>query len=288
MTDRAHAHPSPTPLALAYLQLLRGCLTRDLIREPYIEVTPTVGIVKPALYKALQALLAQKGFSIVRRDEVTDEDREEGRGWPAHAETMMGLRRMEFLQDRLVEMVSTGVEGDFFEAGCWRGGGVIFMLAVLQAMGDTHRTVWAADSFAGYPPPTQNSHDVDRHLYERSSYFRVDRSVLESNVRRYGLYNDQLRILEGWFGESIPKAEIHRVSLLRIDVDGYEGVRDALQLVYPKLSVGGYVLIEDLRQPGAKRAVEELFNKVPKEEVLPIAQRTPCAVYWKKTHSTLG
>lgn len=273
-----------SPAGAAYLELLRRCVTRDLIEEPYSAPRPPASGIKRFLFGAAGRALASRGLAIVRHDETSAEDRAEGRGWPAQAETMMGLIRMELLQKCLVDVVSRGVEGDFFEAGCWRGGGVIFMLGVLKALGDSSRRVWAADSFRGYPEPTANSFEVDRHLFQRGDYFSVSRALLEANVRKYGLWDERLRILEGWFSESIPRAPIEKLSFLRIDVDGYEGVRDALTLLYPKLSTSGYVLIEDVRQPGAKRAMEELFASLGRrEEVREVEQKYPCAVYWQKS-----
>jgi O-methyltransferase len=273
-----------SPAEDAYLELLRRCLTRDVIEEPFAPANVRPASVKGFLLNSAQKALAKKGLTIVRHDETTEEDRIEGRGWPASAETMMGLRRLEFFQSCLVDIIKNNVPGDLFEAGCWRGGGVIFMLGALRALGDTSRRVWAADSFSGYPAPTAQSHEVDHHLYRRSDYFSVTREQFEANVRRYGLFGPRLQILQGWFGESIPAAPIENLSLIRIDVDGYEGVRDTLKLLYPRLSHSGYVLIDDIRQPGAKRAVDEFVAESSvSEEILQIPQADPRAVYWRKT-----
>lgn len=282
-SDPAAPVAALSPVAAAYLGLLRRCLTRDLIEEPYAPAVARGRGLKPTALRSIQWLLGRKGLAVVRHDEVSAEDRVEGRGWPATAETMMGLRRMEFLERCLVDVVTSGVPGDFFEAGCWRGGGVVFMLGVLKALGDGSRRVWAADSFQGYPAPTTESHAVDRHLFDRRDYFAVRREDVEATVRRYDLADPRLVFLEGWFGESIPRAPIEALSFLRIDVDGYEGVRDALTLLYPKLSPGGYVLIEDVRQPGAKRAMDELLAATGEAaSVRPVPQKHPCAVYWRK------
>lgn len=282
--DNSATLPKLSPAEDAYLELLRRCLTRDVIQEPFSPVRAPPAAVKRFLFRAVQEVLARKQLTIVRHDETTDEDRVEGRGWPASAETMMGLSRLEFLQSCLVDIVKNDIGGDFFEAGCWRGGAVIFMLGALKALGDTSRRVWAADSFSGYPAPTAQSHEVDHHLFRRSDYFSVSRADFEENIRRYGLLGPNLKVLEGWFSDSIPPAPIEKVSLIRIDVDGYEGVRDALKLLYPKLSISGYVVIDDIRQPGAKRAVDELFASLPvPEELLPVPQKDQRAVYWRKT-----
>ena len=77
------------------------------------------------------------------------EMRQDGRDWPMHAETMIGLRRLEQLQLAVETVLSERVPGDLIETGVWRGGGCIFMRGVLAAHDDQSRTVWVADSFEG-------------------------------------------------------------------------------------------------------------------------------------------
>ena len=69
-------------------------------------------------------------------------------GW-----TMIGIKRLDQLQECAETVLRRGVPGDFIEAGAWRGGATIFMRGVLKAHNVTDRTVWVADSFEGLPPP---------------------------------------------------------------------------------------------------------------------------------------
>ena len=66
---------------------------------------------------------------------------------------MIGLKRLDNLQSCVEQVLRDGIPGDLIETGVWRGGACILMRAILQAYGDTARTVWVADSFAGLPPP---------------------------------------------------------------------------------------------------------------------------------------
>src|SRR5919106_1249212 len=91
--------------------------------------------------------------SIAPREPLDSKMRSEGRDWPADAETMIGLKRLDNLQFCVERILEDGVEGDLIEAGVWRGGASIFMRGALKAHGDPTRVGWVADSFQGLPAP---------------------------------------------------------------------------------------------------------------------------------------
>ncbi len=151
--------------------------------------------------------------------------------------------------------------GDFIETGVWRGGASIFMRAVLKAYRDTTRTVWVADSFQGLPKPDAKRYPADagdRHW--SYSELAVPLEVVKANFARYGLLDDQVRFLVGWFRDTLPPglARSGRFAVLRLDGDLYESTMDALTNLYPKLSVGGFAIIDDYGAvPACKAAVED-------------------------------
>jgi O-methyltransferase/demethyldecarbamoylnovobiocin O-methyltransferase/8-demethyl-8-(2,3-dimethoxy-alpha-L-rhamnosyl)tetracenomycin-C 4'-O-methyltransferase len=59
------------------------------------------------------------------------------------------------------------------------------------------------------------------------------------------LLDDQVRFLKGWFKDTLPTAPIEKLSVLRLDGDLYESTMTALESLYPKLSIGGYAIIDD-------------------------------------------
>lgn len=81
------------------------------------------------------------------------------------------------------------------------------------------------------------------------------------NFQEYGLLDQQVRFLKGWFRDTLPKAPIERLAVLRLDGDMYESTREALEHLYPRLSPGGYLIVDDYHVvPGCRRAVDE-FRK---------------------------
>lgn len=249
-------HPPETPEEL-YLDLLKKSLTRYLFAET--EPRSRFQELRHRAMRTASAQLGRFGHGVPQRVQSNPADRAEGRDWPADAETMIGLRRLDNLQDCVVDVLERDIPGDLIETGVWRGGATIFMRAVLKAYGDTTRSVWAADSFAGLPRPDAQSYPADRgQKYWRSRVLRVSVDEVKSNFERYGLLDDRVRFLSGWFRDTLPRAPIERLSLLRLDGDLYESTIVALRALYPKVSVGGYVIVDDWGAfPGCRAAVEE-------------------------------
>jgi hypothetical protein len=172
--------------------------------------------------------------------------RVEGRDWPPTAHTMIGLHRLNNLQQCVETVLRDRVPGDLLEAGVWRGGAAILMRAVLRVHGVKDRSVWLADSFAGLPPPNPGKYPHDAGL-DLSGYpqLAVPADQVRENFARYGLLDEQVRLLPGWFRDTLPNAPVKRLAVLRLDGDLYESTMDALTHLYPKLAVGGFVIVDD-------------------------------------------
>jgi O-methyltransferase len=209
--------------------------------------------------RALSSTLGRMGLGLPQTVNDSPQRRAEGRDWPSDAETMIGLRRLDNLEECIVDVLRRDVPGDLIETGVWRGGAAIFMRGVLEAYGDETRTVWAADSFAGLPRPDAETYPQDRgHKYWRSKFLAVPLDEVKANFERYGLLDGRVRFLSGWFRDTLPTAPIERLSVLRLDGDMYESTIVALQALYPKLSPGGYVIVDDWGAfPGCRAAVED-------------------------------
>ena len=142
-------------------------------------------------------------------------------------------------------MIQNQIPGDFIETGVWRGGACILMRAVLNAYGVKDRRVWVADSFQGVPPPDLKKYpaDVDS-MYHTFEDLSVSFETVQRNFKKYGLLDHQVVFLKGWFKDTLPTAPMERLAVLRLDGDLYESTMIALQSLYPKLSAGGYVIID--------------------------------------------
>ena len=205
-----------------------------------------------------------------------------GKGRPAEAETMIGLRRLENIQRCVTDVVHRGVPGDLIETGVWRGGATIFMRAILRAYGDESRAVWVADSFQGVPAPDGEHYPVDaksRLYLDETLAISVDE--VKANFRRYGLLDDHVKFLVGWFKDTLPTAPIRRLAVARLDGDLYESTMEALAALYPKLSVGGYLIVDDYCSiRGTKMAVDDYREEHDIDEPLEVIDWA--GAYWQR------
>jgi hypothetical protein len=206
------------------------------------------------------------------------------------AVSMVPIARLDNLQACMRDVVDRGVPGDFVETGVWRGGCVIFMRAVLKVLGVEGRKIWAADSFEGLPAPDPVLFPKEAEAFNSAAmtkYYNrlaVGLEEVKRNFAAYELLDDTTVFLKGWFKDTLPTAPIQSLALMRLDGDYYESTRQALDSLYDKLSIGGYVIVDDYGEDhwtDCRRAVDE-FRKERGIDSVMIKVDKPCW-YWQKT-----
>lgn len=209
------------------------------------------------------------------------EKRENGLDWPSSAHSMIGHKRMLNAQHLAEYVITHGVSGDFIETGVWRGGTCIMLRAVLRAYNVHDRFVWVADSFEGLPKPSPDVYPADAgDCHHKYSELAIPLEQVKDNFSRYGLLDKQVKFLKGWFRDTLPTAPIEKIALLRLDGDMYESTMDALKHLFPKVSYGGFVIIDDYNYiHSCKMAVDEFRSKY--SIVDPIHEIDQFGVYWQ-------
>ena len=184
--------------------------------------------------------------------------RELGEDWPVLAHSMAGNKRLLNIQTLAEDVIDKNIPGDFIETGVWRGGACIFMSAVLRAYGVTDRNVYVCDSFQGLPPPKDHEYPVDRgDTHHTAPFLAVNLEQVQQNFEGYDLLTDQVKFVKGWFSDTLPTLAVEKLAILRLDGDMYESTIVALENLYPKLSVGGYVIVDDYGLPNCRRAIAD-------------------------------
>jgi O-methyltransferase len=263
-------------LSTLYIDLLERALTHTLYEPIDVDVQGRRSM------RRLKNLLGRRGIIAMFGSPADAANRDEGRDWPVFAQTMMGCRRMSNLRSCVERVLAEDVPGDLIEAGAWRGGAGILMRGILRARGITDRDVWVADSFAGLPAPDADSHPADAGAdWHEWSRLVVTRSEVEANYRRYGLLDDRVRFLEGWFSETLPTVADRTWSVIRMDGDMYGSTMDTLTNLYSGLSAGGFIIVDDyFALAPCRKAVEDY--RAQNGIVEPIQRIDWTGAYWRR------
>lgn len=189
-------------------------------------------------------------------------------------------------------VVERNVAGDFVECGVWRGGNSIIATHVFRNLGST-RDVWLFDTFAGMTEPT--AVDVNYRGEHADAKFRVTRrgngsdwcyaplEEVQANFAARGLLGPQVRFVQGDVAQTLARTEQlpQSIAVLRLDTDWYESTKIELETLYPRLTRGGVLIIDDYGHwGGARKAVDEYFARHDRPFLQYIDQTARIGVKW--------
>lgn len=205
-----------------------------------------------------------------------------GEVWPSRAETMIGLPRLTNLQSCIEIVIKDKIPGDFIETGVWRGGACIFMQSILKKYDELGRKVFLADSFEGLPKPDPKNYPADEgDILHSFDQLRVSVSEVKKNFEKYGVWDSNIVFIKGFFEDTLPDAPIDTLAILRMDGDMFSSTWQTLQSLWKKLSVGGFILIDDYGAiPACQKAVDEF--RAENGIASPISWADRMGVYWRK------
>jgi hypothetical protein len=263
---------------LMYIDLVKRCV----LNIPYVDVE--LNPIQPysKLRTAVLSVFKRADIQLAHLRRGNYKQRLSGHDFSDTAHSMLSFERLDNLQMCVESVIRENIAGDLIETGVMRGGAVILMRAILRAYGVHDRTVWAADSFEGIPAPNPVKYpaDADAQWHLRPV---IDPGVetVKRNFERYGLLDEQVKFLPGWFRDTLPKAPIEQLAVLRLDGDLYESTMDALVPLYPKLAPRGFVIIDDYNLPMCRQAVKDYRARMGiADEIIAIDDN---GIYWRKT-----
>mmetsp|Transcript_12303 Transcript_12303/g.39355 ORF Transcript_12303/g.39355 Transcript_12303/m.39355 type:complete len:390 (+) Transcript_12303:2-1171(+) len=109
---------------------------------------------------------------------------------------------------------------------------------------------------------------------------------VRTTFARYGLLDNSVRFVRGFFSDSLPplveSGELKQLALIRLDGDTYESTMTALEPLYPLLSPGGFVIVDDYHSfEECRRAVDEYRSRHGIRE--PLQRVDALSVAWRKS-----
>jgi len=194
--------------------------------------------------------------------------------------TMTSNSRLYALVQAASYIVQGGIPGDIVECGVWKGGSMMAMALALAKASSTDRKLWLFDTFEGMPEPV--GADITRMGQVASDLFQAKRDKqgacsdwcrspldeVRRNVESTAYPKERLRFVKGKVEDTIPGEIPEQISLLRLDTDFYESTKHELIHLFPRLSRGGVLIIDDYGYwQGCRKAVDEYFSAMPKAPV---------------------
>ena len=228
-----------------------------------------------------------------------EDDFVHGHTWPLHAISMGGIEALWNVYELYNKVRSEAIKGDFVETGVWKGANGILVKKLADAYGDKDITVYCLDSYQWLPPPNhkfKHDHGDMHHTFARDNpVLAVDLEAVKKIYLRYGINTDaadsKVKLVKGWFNDTAPvvAAQLDAISILRLDGDMYGSTWEVLVAMYQKVSVGGFIIVDDYMLPGAKAATDDFRKCIGSTEpLLDITDGTHFGFpkggkcYWKK------
>lgn len=184
--------------------------------------------------------------------------------------TMTSPERIVNVIDSVEYIVKNNIDGDFVECGVWKGGCVMAAIYTLIKLDELDRNIYLYDTFEGMTVPTNDdvafsgdkAIDVYNELYQNDEdWCGASLQEVQGNIKKLEYPEDKIHFIQGNVEETIPKAVPEKISLLRLDTDWYKSTKHELENLYPLVSEGGVIIIDDYGHwAGARKAVDEYIE----------------------------
>lgn len=185
--------------------------------------------------------------------------------------TLISVERGYSLYKSIEYIVKNEIPGVFIECGVWKGGSCLLMALTLEKMNIYNRKIYLYDTFDGMSEPTEE--DViawnGKPVYEKwkrddFASWTVDETTVREVLRLSNLSPETFVFVKGDVEQTLEETVPREIALLRLDTDWYASTAKELKVLYPLLSSGGVLLIDDYGHfEGARKAVDEYFYDKP-------------------------
>jgi len=188
------------------------------------------------------------------------------------ARTMTSPERLYALIQAVRHVSAAAIPGDVVECGVWRGGSMMAAALTLAECADTQRELYLFDTFEGMSAPTALDVSVDgqkasallcapRSTDAASPWCYAGLDDVRAGMGSTGYPAERIHYVQGKVEDTIPANAPARIALLRLDTDWYESTRHELEHLYPRLSPGGVLIIDDYGHwTGCRKAVDEYLD----------------------------
>lgn len=162
-----------------YIEILKNCLLDNIYGSEIMQITKIEDISK---------------IGKIADDEMINN----GYFFPKRVHTMIGMKRLNNIEECIKNIMNENIEGDFIKTGVWRGGATIFM-AGLNKYFNLECKIYVTDSFEGLPPPHQKYKEDENDILHTIDWLAIDVDTVKNNFKKYNLLDDNIIFIKGYF-----------------------------------------------------------------------------------------
>lgn len=192
---------------------------------------------------------------------------------------MVNIQHLGYLSGIIDELNGNSVEGAIVECGVWKGGCVMWMLHC-QKRSSCQRPFYLYDTFEGMTAPTSVNDAIEaKQIYDRisSKTYRRDYDAwhgenkwayapieyVKANIEKADYDPAAITYVKGDVLTTLDQTLPAAIAILRLDTDWYDSTKKELEVLFPLVSSGGYIIVDDYYAwKGSKVATDEFFQTI--------------------------
>lgn len=177
----------------------------------------------------------------------------------------ISLPALQVVLSNLEAVLSTGIQGEVVEFGCYTGTTSLFIRRLLDCYEPADgRKFHVYDSFAGLPAKgTQDLSPVGDDF--KPGELSVSKKQLLREFHKARLHPPVIH--KAWFSDLTTTDVPEKIAFAFLDADFYSSITDSLRQIWPHMVAGGVICVDDCQRdalPGVDRAVRDFFQFNPR------------------------
>jgi len=187
--------------------------------------------------------------------------------------TMTSLSRLYSFYKATQYVIDNNIPGDIVECGVWKGGSMMASALTLMNKNNAQKQLYLYDTYEGMSAPTEKDKPLiskrdtlDKWKEMQSEGFNEwcysPLEEVQKNLYSTNYPKEKITFIKGKVEETIPNIIPEKISILRLDTDWYESTYHELMHLFPRLSKGGVLIIDDYGHwKGSREAVDKYLKE---------------------------
>lgn len=236
--------------------------------------------------KAIKYIIKKCGYKLVK-DNAIQYDIDYDPKFISEFETLepntaTSIERMYALKEAVKYIVSNNIVGDLVECGVWKGGSCMLIARTLLEYDQNDRLLWLYDTFEGMTLPTNEDIEketgikgddllegIEKNTDKYNMWAYAPEDIVRKNMESTKYPSDKIKYIRGKVEDTLNETKPKSIALLRLDTDWYESTKAEMDALYPLITSGGVLIIDDYGHfEGARKAIDEYFMSINEQPLM--------------------